>query len=555
MSMPDLVGLKNYFERRLDRARNVTAGQPDLVDETFSALIRETLWLTERKLREMFGPHHYELSVFIDKRHPRIAAYYDSDQNYRPRSAAQRDENPNYYVDKNYEVVELFERRKGGIRIISDTLRNGYESTPEQRGKIGSTILYCFDNERPAALVATCSEHAEFMDDDDNLRELIRIIAIAIRADLELWSRLPLRAMAVRSTQQYLYSWLHISDLHFGANPQSHRFDQAAVCRAMIRDVEKHAPHIDAIFITGDIAFKAAREEFGHAAEWLKKLIEAADVNDDSVFIVPGNHDVDRKTADGARAMPYHNTYRNDPKKIESGLTDPDVRVVLMRQLEGFDRFLREHFPKHPRGSDGSCVDWYHVQDLDYGGRRLRLRLAGLSTVWVSDSFDGCRNSGAPDFFPNMTLAQQQLEATVANATDEEIVLLFTHHPPDWLLDSCRSHLFTYIANLRCIHFSGHIHRKEATVHQPLGERGAKIHYVAGAGHNEAAKCTTCGSFDTPRYGEHSYAWGALRWHEGSWHVGWAPRIYVRELDRMRADRNRYDLEEDGFAWQRAPWE
>lgn len=555
MIKPDLVGLKNYFERRLDRARNATAGQLDLVDETFGALIRETLWLTERTLREMFGPHHYELSVFIDKQHPRIAAYYDSDQNHRPRSAAERDENPTYYVDKKYEVVDLFEVRKGGVRIISDTGGHGYENTPQQRDKIGSTILYCFDNERPAALVATCSKRAGFKEDDEDLCELMRVIAIVIRADLELRSRLLLRGTGVRSTQQYFYSWLHISDLHFGANPHCHRFDQAAVCRALVRDVEMHAPHIDAIFITGDIAFKAAKEEFGQAAELLKKLMEAADVSDDHVFIVPGNHDVDRKAADGPKAKPFHTAYRNDPMQIESGLTNPDVRVVLMQKLDGFDGFLREHFPKHPRGADGSCVDWCHVEDLDSGGRKLRLRLAGLSTVWVSDSLDGCRNSGAADFFPNMTITQQQLEATVADAKDEEIVLLFTHHPPDWLFDSCRNHLFAYLTRLRCIHFCGHTHRKEATVHQPLGERGAMIRYVAGAGHNEAVRCTSCGSFETLRHGEHSYGWGALRWHEGSWHVGWAPRVYVRELDRMRADRNRYDLEEDDFAWQRVPWQ
>jgi len=68
---------------------------------------------------------------------------------------------------------------------------------------------------------------------------------------------------------------------------------------------------------------------------------------------------------------------------------------------------------------------------------------------------------------------------------------------------------------------------------------------VAGAAHGEKGE-------------EYGYAWGALR-HDpetGQWQAGWAPRTFEPGRDEMRADRMRYDLDGDDFAWQHldCPW-
>ncbi|WP_170234382.1 metallophosphoesterase family protein [Azomonas agilis] len=53
----------------------------------------------------------------------------------------------------------------------------------------------------------------------------------------------------------------------------------------------------DAIIVSGDIAFAGAPDEFAFATEWLTKLCEACRCSLESVFVVPGNHDVVRERA------------------------------------------------------------------------------------------------------------------------------------------------------------------------------------------------------------------------------------------------------------------
>ena len=61
-----------------------------------------------------------------------------------------------------------------------------------------------------------------------------------------------------------LFGWIHLSDIHFGHGDASHGWDQDLVMAALRRDIAgKPAPvRVDAIFVTGDIAF-ASRFSIG----------------------------------------------------------------------------------------------------------------------------------------------------------------------------------------------------------------------------------------------------------------------------------------------------
>lgn len=138
--------------------------------------------------------------------------------------------------------------------------------------------------------------------------------------------------------------WLHISDLHLGN------------VEVESRNMRKHLPkfltenfrHIDYIFLTGDIRTAGLKypDYTQQMAEYLRKLCEVCGIGTDRLFIVPGNHDVNRVEAgrDEAikRVMFKRNGYYN-PKvgKIE----DKDSELIWNGEAD-FRNFLSNLYDK-----------------------------------------------------------------------------------------------------------------------------------------------------------------------------------------------------------------
>ncbi len=86
--------------------------------------------------------------------------------------------------------------------------------------------------------------------------------------------------------------WLHISDLHLGDNDMS----SSQMRKKLISFIREAGQPIDYIFLTGDI--KTAGPNFtgftDAMATYLKGLCVSCGIGTDRLFIVPGNHDVNR---------------------------------------------------------------------------------------------------------------------------------------------------------------------------------------------------------------------------------------------------------------------
>src|SRR5687767_12968424 len=95
--------------------------------------------------------------------------------------------------------------------------------------------------------------------------------------------------------------FLHFSDIHFHREVAGHRLELDAHLRnEILRDVERMAESlgpVDSILVSGDIAFGGKEPEFSFAEAWLKKVCERTDCSLESIFMCPGNHDVDRDIA------------------------------------------------------------------------------------------------------------------------------------------------------------------------------------------------------------------------------------------------------------------
>lgn len=86
--------------------------------------------------------------------------------------------------------------------------------------------------------------------------------------------------------------WLHISDLHFGYNRYLVQ-NMREELFSRIKTIEK----IDYLFITGDLRYgKEEPDSYPEeTVEFINGMKDALGLKKESVFIVPGNHDVTRK--------------------------------------------------------------------------------------------------------------------------------------------------------------------------------------------------------------------------------------------------------------------
>ena len=93
-------------------------------------------------------------------------------------------------------------------------------------------------------------------------------------------------------------TWLHLSDWH----QKEKDFDRQVVLKAfLIKDIENRKTisldleKIDFIIFSGDVAFSGKTEEYQAAKkELFEPILKACGLGPDKLFIVPGNHDIDR---------------------------------------------------------------------------------------------------------------------------------------------------------------------------------------------------------------------------------------------------------------------
>jgi len=296
-------------------------------------------------------------------------------------------------------------------------------------------------------------------------------------------------------------TWLHVSDLHFGHGDAHYRFDQSGVTSAILRNAESMAKRIgppDLIFVTGDIAFSGQPAQYQQAKEWLGRLRSAVG-GSPRLFLVPGNHDVDRKLAMKLSAAAIHKELRAEPRKLDELLSDHTEMQPLWPKLRAYAEFATAV------GSPSISADKpFYIEEVPcpLGGK---LRIAGLNTALLS--FD---NDDSPK---NLGLGRGQILKAIEEQPTDALLLVLEHHPEEWLLDG--KALVAQLQQRAHIQFSGHVHNQHGVVHMPL-LGGSRLQFVAGAGHK-----------DQSEEGCHSYAWGQLS-EEGLAYYSW-----VWQPDRM----------------------
>jgi len=171
--------------------------------------------------------------------------------------------------------------------------------------------------------------------------------------------------------------WLHISDIHIGS---SENYDQIRILNDLLNtiDAEKNNDLTpDLIFISGDLVKKGKLEEYEKLEHFLIKLLKITELKRDKIFLIPGNHDVDRELAE------YSNVKLEEDQRAVDKFFDPNnskKRMTVFFKFSNYQKFFNKFYKNIM--SFGYGHDHYYAEIREING--LRLAIVGLNSAWLS---------------------------------------------------------------------------------------------------------------------------------------------------------------------------
>lgn len=322
-----------------------------------------------------------------------------------------------------------------------------------------------------------------------------------------------------------LFSWVHLSDIHVGHGGAEHQWDQRIVLDAIRDDLATLAdrPSIDAILVTGDVAFSGAgrsKDEYERAATWLDGVAKAVGVDRSKIYIVPGNHDVNRGADKDPVVADVMERLRGQGTPIDAILGKTDDRAALAKRMEAYLDFSAQFGPWPQRALLPVATDrlyWSHVIPAKGG---LSVRVVGLNTAMLArDDLDKGQ----------LMVGKEQIAKTLSSTLipDGEVVMVLTHHPikTGWLRDE--ADIKNLVLSRSHIHLSGHVHEAESALVM-AGTGGQHINVVAGASHGEKLPP------DVPA--QHGYNIGSIVAGKGGLDLRVRPRVWSHRETKFRAD-------------------
>ncbi len=338
-----------------------------------------------------------------------------------------------------------------------------------------------------------------------------------------------------------LFRWIHLSDIHFGHGDAAHGWDQKLVIESLRRDIgamlAKDPTPVDAILVTGDIAFSGngrRATEYTDADATLRALSAEAGLSLSQVFLVPGNHDVNRASDKDRNVQRLLESLRTGHDKLDTALADAGDRALLARRMSAYLDFAQSFAPgclsaqaKPPE----ERLYWTHRLTTKGG---LPIRVVGLNTAMLSAND---QDQGRL-FLGREQIAKALLDPPVPPG---ELVMVLSHHPfrTGWLGDE--KDVDAWVRNNAHVHLSGHVHEAD-TEQSRSGAGGSFVRVTAGATHGDAEPAGVPPS--------HGYSFGAIGREGGKaivrvWPRKWSPKNTAFRTDHDNVPDGREHAEHD----------
>lgn len=260
-------------------------------------------------------------------------------------------------------------------------------------------------------------------------------------------------------------TWLHLSDIHFCPHYEWRDTDNRD---ALIRYLENlfasdETLRPDLIFCTGDIAFGETStskldQQYSLAKEFFNTLLGICGANGESfpkerLFVVPGNHDVNRSKINSDAQATLLSWALEPPKhvdKINQRFNDQGMEFTdTIKRLDNFGLFVSDYLP-HQFDAEGRhrFATTIHVKGLSVG-------IAGFNSAWTCAGPEDDRNL--------WVAAKWQFNAANQQLSKSDLRIGLIHHPLDWFNSSERDVSMQRIAANFDFWLHGHTHNAWVT--------------------------------------------------------------------------------------------
>jgi tetratricopeptide (TPR) repeat protein/predicted phosphodiesterase len=296
-------------------------------------------------------------------------------------------------------------------------------------------------------------------------------------------------------------SWLHLSDFHLRT---SQSWSQDVVLTSLIQDIKtnhsgKNRP--DLLFLTGDLAFSGKHEEYVLVTDFIRQLQVATELPSEHIFMIPGNHDIDRDREEdafnGARLKLISQT------EVDRFLGDEHRRSTLFRREEAFRTFVNGI---SAGGGYYAPASFVHTRSIKVGPINVKVFL--LDSSWLSEG-------GASDI-GNLLIGERQVIDALAQCPDPGLTFALVHHPLAWLREFEQVPVENLLLDCVNVMLRGHVHAVDLRSVEVLEKRLTV--FTAGAAYYTRTSdnsyclgtidlCTGIGQSVTHRYIQATKRW------------------------------------------------
>lgn len=220
---------------------------------------------------------------------------------------------------------------------------------------------------------------------------------------------------------------VHVSDIHFHFKQNVGHLDRDGdIAHQLILDAPRIVASLGVchgVWVNGDIAYTGKAEEYALAKAWLRELCGGLGCDPLAIWVVPGNHDVERAIPPAVRDDLISVIRNRDPARANDtlrGYLEGEDSHLFFRYMSKYNEFAGSY----QCAVDASRPAWQQDFPLNDGST---LRLHGLTSTLCSNNLD---DVGAHK------LALGEFQLTGLREDPGVVHAVMCHHPPNWLLDA-----------------------------------------------------------------------------------------------------------------------
>ncbi|MFH0994695.1 MAG: SUMF1/EgtB/PvdO family nonheme iron enzyme [Pseudomonadota bacterium] len=256
---------------------------------------------------------------------------------------------------------------------------------------------------------------------------------------------------------------LHLSDLHVTLKED---YDRRVVLDPLIKRVKEDResdfdPEI--VVVSGDIAFQGIVAEYEMAEVFFRDLLKALDLPRERLFLVPGNHDVNRKKYRPSDVPRYETM-----QQLNAELGDPEYRAELLKGMGPYFDYVEDRYP-HLMPLEGRLVPFVVRYPANCG---RTLQIVGLNSAWM------CRRSQDKEIIAIGDWQIRKAVETVGLKGPCDLRVFLFHHPLQWLWLKDQNRCKPFLDNSLIL--CGHLHEPAGGLFQEMD--GGAYHLVQAGG-------------------------------------------------------------------------